>query len=274
MDVRFFTTFLEVSRTRHFGKAAETLYLTPAAVSARIKQLEEYFNTTLFTRERNSIQLTKAGEKLLPYATQMVDSLKQARHLLSEQDADFMTCGATATAASLVLDELLKVCSVYFAGMAISTEILGTEQLSRQLHDRTIDFAFTTEPLKSADIDSVSLRQEALFMFSQQALNKQVQKANFVHIDWSSKATAALLAAYPNCKHYQFKTNDALAAIRYVNQHSGSIVLPQSLKHKIDRIDDYVEQTICSVTLYCARLKERPHPIVDKVICYLDRHDK
>ena len=48
MDIRFLTTFIEVAKTRHFGKAAENLYLTQSAVSARIKLLEEYFHTTLF----------------------------------------------------------------------------------------------------------------------------------------------------------------------------------------------------------------------------------
>jgi hypothetical protein len=51
MDIRFLVTFMEVAQTRHFGKAAENLYLTQSAVSARIKQLEEYFNAALFVIE-------------------------------------------------------------------------------------------------------------------------------------------------------------------------------------------------------------------------------
>lgn len=40
MDTELLKTFLEVSRTRHFGRAAESLYLTQSAVSFRIRQLE------------------------------------------------------------------------------------------------------------------------------------------------------------------------------------------------------------------------------------------
>lgn len=40
MDTELLKTFLEVSRTRHFGRAAEALYLTQSAVSFRIRQLE------------------------------------------------------------------------------------------------------------------------------------------------------------------------------------------------------------------------------------------
>ena len=41
MDIDLLRTFLEVYRTRHFGRTAENLYLTQSAVSARIRLLEE-----------------------------------------------------------------------------------------------------------------------------------------------------------------------------------------------------------------------------------------
>nr|VUD34356.1 HTH-type transcriptional regulator hdfR [Raoultella sp. NCTC 9187] len=48
MDTELLKTFLEVSRTRHFGRAAEALYLTQSAVSFRIRQLENQLGVNLF----------------------------------------------------------------------------------------------------------------------------------------------------------------------------------------------------------------------------------
>ncbi|MDI5829441.1 LysR family transcriptional regulator, partial [Salmonella enterica subsp. enterica serovar Kentucky] len=42
---------------------AEALYLTQSAVSFRIRQLENQLGVNLFTRHRNNIRLTTAGEK-------------------------------------------------------------------------------------------------------------------------------------------------------------------------------------------------------------------
>ena len=53
VDTELLKTFLEVSRTRHFGRAAEALYLTQSAVSFRIRQLENQLGVNLFTRHRN-----------------------------------------------------------------------------------------------------------------------------------------------------------------------------------------------------------------------------
>jgi hypothetical protein len=38
LDIELLKTFLEVRKTRHFGKAAENLHLTQAAVSSNISQ--------------------------------------------------------------------------------------------------------------------------------------------------------------------------------------------------------------------------------------------
>lgn len=41
MDIAHLKTFLEIYRIRHFGKAAEKLFITQSAASARIKILED-----------------------------------------------------------------------------------------------------------------------------------------------------------------------------------------------------------------------------------------
>ncbi len=79
MDTELLKTFLEVSRTRHFGRAAEALYLTQSAVSFRIRQLENQLGVNLFTRHRNNIRLTPAGEKLLPYAETLMNTAGSAK---------------------------------------------------------------------------------------------------------------------------------------------------------------------------------------------------
>ncbi len=41
MDVGLLKAFLEINRVRHFGRAANNLFISQSAVSARIKQLED-----------------------------------------------------------------------------------------------------------------------------------------------------------------------------------------------------------------------------------------
>lgn len=68
MDLTNYHTFMVLVKTRHFGKTAEQLHISQSTVSFRIKQLETYYDTSLFVRARNDITLTFAGERLIEYA--------------------------------------------------------------------------------------------------------------------------------------------------------------------------------------------------------------
>jgi DNA-binding transcriptional LysR family regulator len=87
LDTELLKTFLEVQKTRHFGKAADNLYLTQSAVSFRIRQLEQSLGVALFSRHRNNIQLTEAGELLLPHAEAVISALQAARTQLQQQSS-------------------------------------------------------------------------------------------------------------------------------------------------------------------------------------------
>jgi DNA-binding transcriptional LysR family regulator len=83
LDTELLKTFLEVQKTRHFGKAADNLYLTQSAVSFRIRQLEQSLGVTLFNRFRNNIQLTTAGEMLLPHAQAVLSAIASAKQQIA-----------------------------------------------------------------------------------------------------------------------------------------------------------------------------------------------
>ncbi len=60
--------FLAAAERLNFRAAARVVALTPAALSQRIRQLEQQLGTPLFQRTTRSVQLTPAGLALLPRA--------------------------------------------------------------------------------------------------------------------------------------------------------------------------------------------------------------
>ncbi|WP_421134465.1 LysR family transcriptional regulator [Alteromonas sp. A079] len=226
MDTRFLTTFIEVAKTRHFGKAAENLYLTQSAVSARIKLLEEYFHTTLFIRQRNSIQLTQSGEKLLPYAKQLCDTLNDAKQELQIQSSEYVVCGATQLASELVLPDVLSKLHSTFPDWSVKAEALSLDGLSRQLHERVLDIAFSTEPLKSEDVVSAVLIESPLALYLVGDASAEVIPSEFVAIDWGAKAREWLLTHYPQLRDAKLSTNSLALAVDNLNKDGGVALLP------------------------------------------------
>lgn len=271
MDIRFLTTFIEVVNTRHFGKAAENLYLTQSAVSARIKLLEEYFHTTLFIRQRNSIQLTQAGEKLLPFARQLCDTLNEARQELQVQSAEYVVCGATQLASELSLPGALSHLHNAFPDWSVKAEVLTLDNLSRQLHERVIDVAFSTEVLKSEEVTSTVLEQRPLCLCRFPGAQGG-ESSEFVAIDWGSKVRDTLLTQYPAFRDAKLRTNSLSLGLTTLRAEGGVAVLPQDSADKLiaqgvathfDTLND------CYVKLYMHTMKSVRRVGLSEVIASL-----
>ncbi|QPC43080.1 transcriptional regulator GcvA [Kaustia mangrovi] len=58
--------FEAAARHMSFTRASEELHVTPAAISHHIRQLEDWLGTKLFVRKPRAVELTQAGQALLP----------------------------------------------------------------------------------------------------------------------------------------------------------------------------------------------------------------
>ena len=156
MDTELLKTFLEVSRTRHFGRAAEALYLTQSAVSFRIRQLENQLGVNLFTRHRNNIRLTTAGEKLLPYAETLMNTWQAARKEVAHSSRhNEFSIGASASLWECMLNgwlgSWLSTLSAPY-NLQFEARIAQRQSLVKQLHERQLDLLITTESPKMDEI--------------------------------------------------------------------------------------------------------------------------
>jgi LysR family glycine cleavage system transcriptional activator len=70
--------FEAAARHLSFKKAAEELHVTPAAVSQQIKALEAHLGVALFRRLTRALELTDAGQAMLPKLQEGFDSLAAA----------------------------------------------------------------------------------------------------------------------------------------------------------------------------------------------------
>lgn len=78
LDSRSLRLFLAVAETLSFREAAETLHMTQPPLSRGIRDLEGRLGALLFDRNTQSVNLTDAGRRLLPFARRMRTLLDQA----------------------------------------------------------------------------------------------------------------------------------------------------------------------------------------------------
>lgn len=187
MDTELLKTFLEVSRTRHFGQAAEALYLTQSAVSFRIRQLENQLGVNLFTRHRNNIRLTTAGEKLLPYAETLMNTWQAARKEVAHTSRhNEFSIGASASLWECMLNAWLG--RLYQlqepqSGLQFEARIAQRQSLVKQLHERQLDLLITTEAPKMDEFSSQLLGHFTLALYCSSPARKK-SELNYLRLEW------------------------------------------------------------------------------------------
>src|SRR3954453_15467953 len=72
LDPRLLRAFLTVADELHFTRAAARLYVAQQALSRDIRRLERELGVALFVRTTRQVALTADGERLLPYARQVL----------------------------------------------------------------------------------------------------------------------------------------------------------------------------------------------------------
>lgn len=85
MDLRDLKTFLHLAESRHFGRSARAMHVSPSTLSRQIQRLEEDLGQPLFVRDNRTVTLTEAGEELRVFAQQTLLQYQQLRHTIDQQ---------------------------------------------------------------------------------------------------------------------------------------------------------------------------------------------
>ncbi|WP_159567742.1 HTH-type transcriptional regulator HdfR [Budvicia diplopodorum] len=227
MDTELLKTFIEVSKTRHFGRAAESLYLTQSAVSSRIRLLENQLGVNLFTRHRNNIRLTPSGEQLLPYAENLIHTWQQARNVVtkSSQKNGILSIGAVSLIWEIELNNWLENLYLQNKNLQIEAKIAPRNQLVQQLHERQLDLLIATEPPKMDELSSELLGYIPLKLFTWDNKNSD-NKCTYISLDWGADFIQREEDIYPQESSISLITPSAKMAKQLLKSTGSCAYLP------------------------------------------------
>lgn len=202
MDIDLLKTFLEVNRTRHFGRASQNLYLTQSAVSARIRLLEETLGAPVFVRTRNDIQLTAAGTRLLKYAETIVSAWNRARQdaALGAVDKTLLAIGGVPALWDILLQDWVQTLHRSRPDMALEARGHGPDTLIRGVLDGAIDVAFLFEPPQFAELLAREVAVVRLVMVSSRPgrTAEEATADGYIMTDWGTLFAVAHAQNFPD----------------------------------------------------------------------------
>lgn len=157
--------FAEVARQQHLTRAAIVLHLTPSAVSAAIKALEERYDTLLFNRIGRRIELNDTGRIFLGEAEAVLARTQAAELTLSEISGlkrGSLNIYASQTIASYWLPPYLARFHAGFPAIELKLTIGNSEQVANAIRDGLADTGFIEGEMTDAVMNRESVATDQL----------------------------------------------------------------------------------------------------------------
>ncbi|MDP2315742.1 MAG: LysR family transcriptional regulator [Pseudomonadota bacterium] len=235
MDLESLRCFVAVAEALHFRAAAERVSLSPAALSDRVRRLEEDIGAPLFERTTRKVHLTDAGRRLLPHARQLLDEAARCRGVALGDPRPLPFALTLGTRYELGISWLCPSLPILEAARPERTLHLymgDTSALLDRLERGTVDACVLSARITRANVESVPLHEEAYTFvaatpIAPEALGDQV----LVDATPDLQLFRYLLDALPEGAPWRFRGHRYVGGIAAIRQQvlagRGVAVLPR-----------------------------------------------
>ncbi len=172
----------------HFGRAAESCFITQSTLSTQIKKLEDFLGVTLFDRSLKRVAPTPIGREILQAARRIVEESERIKELARHaQDpmARTIHLGVIPTLGPYYLPHALTLVHRKYPGLRLLLREEMTQQILERLNAGTLDAGLLALPVADDGLRVEPLFYEPFF--------------------------AALPAGHPLAKRDVLKVNDIMA---------------------------------------------------------------
>jgi len=150
VQLRHLTYFVAVVDQQGFTRAADELGVSQPTLSKQVRSLENSLGTHLLVRGRTGIELTSAGEALLPFARRILIEAENATRSVHEVAAlqrGRVRLGATPSMIDGLLAPVLTQFRAEHPGIDLEVREAGSRDLTADLTAGRIDLALLIVPL-------------------------------------------------------------------------------------------------------------------------------
>lgn len=158
--------FIEVVRLGNVTRAADSLFITQPALSARLNRLEQVLGVQLLVRDRRGTRVTEAGRAFLPFAVRALAAIEEGQLVLRRHAAGTageLVLGATPALSMYVLPAVIRQVLEMHPGASLTVRTAASEDLVALALAGEIQLALG-RALHEPDLESMPLYDEELVL--------------------------------------------------------------------------------------------------------------
>lgn len=161
------TYIMAVHKLKHFGKAAESCFVSQPSLSAQIQAVEKELGIVLFDRAKKPVRTTQKGEDVIRRMRATLEAYQgvlELKHEGEEVSGDF-SLGVIPTLAPYVLPLFVEAFSKRFPKVNMTISELKTSDIVQMLKEDTLDAGLLVTPLNEPLITEAPLCWEPFYVF-------------------------------------------------------------------------------------------------------------
>lgn len=166
-DLRQLECFCAVARLGSFTKAAEDVGVAQSSLSEQIAKLEHGLSSVLFERLARRIELTPAGQALLPRAQALLQdaaALPQYLETVRSESGGVLRLGVIPSIMPYFLAPRLREFVQRFPEIDLHLRELPTVELIKQIEDGVIDIGILSIPVEGNNLVMRELFREPIHL--------------------------------------------------------------------------------------------------------------
>jgi DNA-binding transcriptional LysR family regulator len=159
--------FVTAAEELNFSRAAQRLHLSQSAVSQNIQSLERAYRVELFVRHGRTVQLSEAGQKILPMARDVLNSARLLEDALANVNGDVggeLMIGCAATSGRYFMPNLLASFQHEYPHVRASLSLMRRQEVVEGLLDQTLNFGVVGRSVEHRDLECQPLLQDRVIM--------------------------------------------------------------------------------------------------------------
>jgi DNA-binding transcriptional LysR family regulator len=146
IDLDELRSFVAVGETLSFVQAAERLHISASALTRRVQRLEAALGTALLVRNTREVALSAAGQRFVPRAREVLETLDTAVLDLRESERDratHLTLAALPSVTAHLLPAIIRRFRTRSPSVHLRVIECGASAVVEKVRDRTADFGFS-----------------------------------------------------------------------------------------------------------------------------------
>lgn len=158
-----------VDTYRHFGRAAESCFITQPTLSMQIKKLEEDLEIIIFDRSRHPLLPTDVGQRILDQARIVLKQNEEIINIVKDhknQVSGLIRIGIIPTMAPYLLPLFIGNYKKKYPNIFIKVVEQTTENIVKLLHKDLIDVGILATPLKEEKINEKPIFYEEMLIYA------------------------------------------------------------------------------------------------------------